>query len=670
MPPSKKRTITAQDLYQIEIISEVRISPSGKHIIYVQERVNPKTEKKYTNLWLLPVEGGQPYQFTVGDQKDSYPRWSPDGKFIAFLSDRADQDKPKQIYLIPFSGGEAKAVAKIEGKINCFSWSPDGKTLLCNIRKTDQEILEREQDEDQKELLPVKRHYDRVYYKYDGEGYFPQERWHIWTVDVHSGDARQLTDHPIYDEKDPTWSSDGKSIAYISNRSRDPDLMPEEIDLFVMSIANGSESMIDTPRGEKSLPSYSPDGKYIAYFGRQGHAFSYKNLDLWIVPADNSSKAINLTRPFDVHASPLTINDIGAPEIMPPAWSNDSHRLYFPISQHGNSSLCSIDIVGKDFSVIAGQDGVVGSFSFDDQQTEMAYFMGKIDDPGQIFLQDLNSGNSHQVSSLNDNLFSDIDLGSIEEVWIKGPDENDIQGWILTPPDFDPAKKYPSILEIHGGPLTQYGKFFMHEFFYLAAAGYVVHFCNPRGGRGYGEEHAKAIWRDWGSADYRDLMAWTDYIENLDYIDSQNMGVTGGSYGGYMTVWIIGHTDRFKAAVTQRCVSNLVSLWGSSDMNWVFQILMNDKPPFEDLENYWDHSPIKYIGNAKTPTLVIHSENDLRCPIEQGEQVFVALKTLGVDAEMVRFPGEFHGLSRNGRTDRRVVRLQHILHWFDKYLKS
>lgn len=209
----------------------------------------------------------------------------------------------------------------------------------------------------------------------------------------------------------------------------------------------------------------------------------------------------------------------------------------------------------------------------------------------------------------------------------------------------------------------------MHEFYFLAASGFVVYFSNPRGGRGYGEEHTKAIWRNWGSADYADLMAWADTVAKLPYIDVDRMGVTGGSYGGYMTVWIIGHTDRFKAAVTQRCVSNFVSMWGSSDFNWVFQQELNDKAPFEDLQTFWEHSPIAYIGNAKTPTLVIHNENDHRCPIEQGEQVFVALKRLGVDTEFVRFPEEFHGLSRTGRTDRRIARLNHIKRWFVKYLK-
>jgi dipeptidyl aminopeptidase/acylaminoacyl peptidase len=282
----------------------------------------------------------------------------------------------------------------------------------------------------------------------------------------------------------------------------------------------------------------------------------------------------------------------------------------------------------------------------------------------------MSAGQEHDraLTRINRALLDGIDLGQIEEVWIKGRDGNDIQGWILKPPGFDPAKKYPSILEIHGGPLTQYGKFFMHEFYFLAAQGYVVHFSNPRGGRGYGEAHGKAIWGGWGDADYADLMAWTDYVEKLPYIDAGRMGVTGGSYGGYMTVWIIGHTQRFKAAAAQRCVSNFVSMWGSSDFNWTFQQVLDDKPPFEDLQKFWDHSPIKYIGNAKTPTLVLHNEFDLRCPIEQGEQVFVALKTLGVESEMVRFPDEFHGLSRTGRTDRRIVRLKHIAGWFNRHL--
>ena len=272
------------------------------------------------------------------------------------------------------------------------------------------------------------------------------------------------------------------------------------------------------------------------------------------------------------------------------------------------------------------------------------------------------------LTKINTSWFKSKQFGELEEVWFKGSNKNDLQGWILKPPGFKKGKKYPSILEIHGGPMTQYGYLFMHEFHYLAAAGYVVYFCNPRGGMGYGERHAKAIDNAWGTKDYEDLMCWADYLSKQPYIDRKRMGVTGGSYGGYMTCWMVTHTHRFKAAVTQRCVSNLLSMYGSSDFNWMFQREFGDKPAWELTDSYWEQSPMKHVGNTKTPTLVIHSEQDLRCDMEQSEQFYVALKKLGVPTEFVRFPEEPHGLSRVGRTDRRIVRLEHIRRWFDRHL--
>jgi dipeptidyl aminopeptidase/acylaminoacyl peptidase len=340
---------------------------------------------------------------------------------------------------------------------------------------------------------------------------------------------------------------------------------------------------------------------------------------------------------------------------------------------HGSSLFYQVDVMSKNIGPWLAPQGVLSAWSFDANQSKMAYKFGTMDDPAQIYVVDIKNGKSDTPRLLthhNRDWLDKVDLGTQEEVWFTGGDGNELQGWILKPPHFDATKKYPSIMEIHGGPLTQYGFLFMHEFYYLAAQGFVVYFCNPRGGRGYGEKHAGAIARNWGKADYADLMAWADYTAKLPYIDAKRMGVTGGSYGGYMTVWIIGHTQRFKAAASQRCVSNFVSMWGSSDFNWAFQQELNDKPPFEDLQYYWERSPMAYIGNAKTPTLVLHNEMDLRCPIEQSEQVFVALKRLGVDTEFVRFPEEFHGLSRNGRTDRRIIRLNHLVRWFKKYLKE
>jgi dipeptidyl aminopeptidase/acylaminoacyl peptidase len=670
MAKGKLREITAEDLYRLNTVAEVRISPDGKNVVYSVQRVDIKTEKKYTNLWVVSTDDATPRQFTTGDQHDGSACWSPDGGKIAFLSNRGDKEKPAQVYVIPFTGGEASKLTQIDGEIGELSWSPSGKQLVCTVRKLDPEILEHEKDEQKKKLGVVARHYDRLFYKLDGYGYLPHERIHIWTIDARTGKAKQITDHPVYDEQNPTWSPDGKWIAFASNRSENPDLNVDRWDIFIIPIDGGDFLKINAPVGEKYQPSFSPDGKWIAYLGAEGEGQWYKNASLWVAPVDGSKAARNLTEKYDIHVDSSTINDVGSPEKMSPTWSKDGKRIYFNTVLHGSTKLSSISASGDDLRDEIGEGGVVGSFTFDKEHKLLAYFYGQFDDPVQIFVREMKSGNKRQVTWLNRKALDGIDLGSVEEVWFKGLDNNDLQGWILKPPGFDPSKKYPSIMEIHGGPLTQYGKYFMHEFYYLAAHGYVVYFCNPRGGRGYGEEHAKAIYGDWGRADYADLMAWADFIEKQPYIDPHRMGVTGGSYGGYMTVWIIGHTQRFKAAVTQRCVSNIVSMWGSSDMNWTFQQVLEDKPPFEDLQNYWKHSPIAYIGNARTPTLVLHNEFDLRCPIEQGEQVFVALKKLGVESEMVRFPDEFHGLSRTGRTDRRIARLNHMVRWFDKYMKD
>ena len=670
MSETVKRPITAEDLYKFNLVSSTRISPDGKHIIYAVHRVDEKTEKKYSNLWIADTDGQiPPRQFTFGDQNDTNPRWSPDGSTVAFLSNRGDKEKPAQVYLISLAGGEARPLTSIQGAVGALAWSPDGTRLALTVRKTDAEVLEREKDEQKKKLGTVVRHYDRLFYKLDGYGYLPKERWHLWVVNAENGETQQLTDHPVYDEQYPAWSPDGQSIAFLSNRSEDPDSYPDRIDLFVIPAQGGEMRKIETPIGGKNYPAFSPDGRWIAYYAQEGAGLDYKNVNVWLVPADGSGPARNLTGPYDIQANGWTINDLSEAETLPPTWSADGQRLYFTAAQHGSSLLRSISSDGSSLKEEIGEGGVVGSPTFSQDQSRLAYFYGRLDDPAQIFVREMATGADRQVTRLNRDLLDQIDLGQVEEVWYKGPDGNDLQGWIIKPPGFDPQKKYPSIMEIHGGPITQYGKFFMHEFYYLAARGYVVYFTNPRGGQGYGEAHTQAIWGDWGDRDYADLMAWADYAEKLPYIDKERMGVTGGSYGGYMTVWIIGHTRRFKAAVTQRCVSNFVSMWGSSDFNWSFQKELNDKPPFEALQFYWDHSPIAYIGNAKTPTLVIHNEMDLRCPIEQGEQVFVALKRLGVDTEFVRFPDEFHGLSRSGRTDRRIARLNHIARWFDKYLK-
>jgi dipeptidyl aminopeptidase/acylaminoacyl peptidase len=527
MPNLKKRSITADDLYRFNLVTSCEISPDGKYVIYAFQRIDRKTEKKFSNLWIVPTHDREVRQFTYGDQVDSQPRWSPDGQQIAFLSNRKDTKQP-QLYLIPTNGGEARPLTDLKGEIGSFSWSPDGKQILCEFRKKDAEAIEREKDEHKKELGIVSRRVKRVFFKLDGYGYLPKEREHVWIIDSRTGKSKQLTNSEVFDEGDPCWSPDGKQVAYVSNRSADPDLDPDAVDLFVLDVRSGQSRKIETPVGPKGRPSFSPDGRWIAYFGHEGKGFEWKNNKLWVVASDGSSTARNLTGQYDFHVSSGTINDMGSPAMMPATWSKDGKTIYFQVAWHGDSLLKSISVDDGALQAVVDGPGVVGHYSFDRSQTHLAYFYGKMDDPVQIYVMEMDSKKpARPLTHLNRDWLNSVDLGQIEEIWFKGSAGNDLQGWILKPPAFDPSKKYPSILEIHGGPQVQYGHFFMHEFYYLAAQGYVVYFSNPRGGQGYGEAHTEAIHDGWGTVDYDDLMTWTDQVANKPYIDTERMGVTG-----------------------------------------------------------------------------------------------------------------------------------------------
>lgn len=663
----KKRLMTAEDLYEMEVVSDPQISPDGRHILFVVQRVDRKTEKKYSNIWLVPAGGGPARQFTYGNQGDRSPRWSPNGREIAFLSNRGEE-RQSQIYIIPFSGGEARPVTSLKGSIASFQWSPDGKQFVCQFRKKDKEDEEREADEQKKKLGVVARHIERVFFREDGSGYLPKELWHLWLVDSQTGKAKQLTDGD-FEEGQPVWSPDGQHILFVSNRADDPDFHLDADDIYTIPAGGGPiQQLVTDHDGQKHSPVYSPDGQWIAYLGRRFKGNWLQNSCLYLVPAGGGT-ARNMTVEQDLYVGNMTNTDSGSLNMSPLTWSPDSQKIYFQVSRHGSQPLMAVDPAGKMETVISGP-GVVGNFTLDGSGRNIAYLQAQLTDPSQIYNLSLETGKSKCLTKINRKLLDSIELGNITEVHFKSQDGTELHGWVLTPAGFDPNQKYPSIMEIHGGPQTQYGHTFMHEFFYLAAQGYVVYFSNPRGSQGYGEAHCTAIYNNWGTVDYEDIMAWADYIEQQPYIDRERMGVTGGSYGGYMTTMIIGRNHRFKAAVSQRQVSNFISMWGTSDFNWGWTLAMGNQTPWENLENYWRQSPLSYIGNAKTPTLIIHSEKDYRCLHEQGEQTYVALKKLGVPAELVLFPDEAHGLSRNGRTDRRIARLKHIARWFDKYLKS
>lgn len=658
---------SAESLYQFERITDHQISPDGSHILLARERLNRQTLKKYSDLWLIRQSDGAQRRFTYGDYTDSAPRWSPDGAMIAFLSNRLDESQP-QLFILPFHGGEARPLTDLKGTFLGFEWSPDSQHIAFAFRKKDADALAREADENKKKLGIVARHITRVTYKLNGAGYLPQEKAHLWVVNVADGQATQLTDGMLYEEGAPRWSPDGAHLIFASNRSPDPDFDEDAVDLFTIPAGGGEMRLIPTPEGSKGAPSYAPDGRRIAYLGRQYKQNWWQNSCLYLVSADGGD-ARNLTAEADLHLSAVTNGDIYSGfGLDAPRWSPDGRWLYVGASVRGEQPILRVSVESGAVERVTYQGAVI-RFNFDAEGRYMAYFSGDWRDPGQLYIQDLHSGGTRQLTQDNAWLGNEPG-GDLTEVWLTRPDGGDLHGWIMTPPDFDPARQYPAILQIHGGPQTQYGNKFMHEFHYLAANGYVIGFCNPRGSQGYGDDFARAILGQWGTVDYDDVMQFADHLAALPYVDADRVGVTGGSYGGFMTTLIIGRSQRFKAAVAQRLVSNWTSMYGSCDFNWGWKILAGVGDPWEDFERHWQQSPMSQIGRARTPMLIIHSEDDYRTNLEQAEQVFVALKVLGVDTEMVLFPGETHDLSRSGRLDRRVARLEHMLRWFDKYLKG
>jgi dipeptidyl aminopeptidase/acylaminoacyl peptidase len=657
---TKKRPVAEKDLMSMKFLRQIAISPDEKEIVYVLEHIDEKENKYYSHLWLIGTDGKNNRQFTFGKYKDSSPVWSPTGKQIAFISKRGEK---VGIHVINRDGGEAHNIVEEDGAFQQLSWSPDEKHILCAFRKA-----EIHKDKEGKKVAPVFREIRRLFYRVDGDGWFPKDWFHIWKYEVSTGKGTQLT-RGRYEEAFPTFSPDGKTVCFVSNRQPDPDMDTDKYDLYLVNSDGKNFRKVAAPDGPKITPEWSPDGRKIAYLGHTNtkEAWGVTNYHVWVVEPGKKGSAKDLTPKLDRMCMDMGISDTGEAahggRVM---WSRDGKKLFFVVSDSGSVDISSVTLDGRLTKLTRGKHRIA-DFDMKGKKSKIAFLKSDFTSCGDAFVANP-SGKSKRLTEVNKEWFNKFEVGIPEEHWFVSYGGQKIQGWILKPPNFNPKKKYPAIVEVHGGPRVQYGYVFMHEMQYLAGKGYVIFFCNPRGGQGYGEKFAGANVADWGNIDYKDIMAGTDYLCTKPYVDKNRVGITGGSYGGYMTNWVVGHTQRFKAAVTQRSISNLLSFFGSSDIG------------FEDWREFggrvwenWDHylkmSPIYYVRNIRTPLLILHNEGDLRCPIEQAEQLFTALKVLKRKVGFVRFPEEFHGLSRSGRPDRRLERLRRMAGWFERYLK-
>tara|TARA_B100000315_G_scaffold188911_1_gene178715 strand:- start:43087 stop:45066 length:1980 start_codon:yes stop_codon:yes gene_type:complete len=658
----KKQKIQIDDFYKFKLVNDPQISPDGEQVVFVVETMNKKDKKYYTNLWIVSSNGGRTRKLTHGKKNDTCPRWSPDGRTIAFISKR---NETGQIWLLPMEGGEARELTNLQkGTVSSLNWSPTGKEIGFLFHPAGKEVSF---DNSGKPEVPPYRHIKNMWFRLDGQGFFDSEFTHVWAANARTGSTRQVV-KGFYHDTYFDWSPDGKIMAFISNRRKDWEYYLEEDEIYTVSSKGDLPKKISTKKGPKEGISFSPNGKTLAFFGhdRPYNGWGVVNYTLRTVRLDGSKYQSHSDK-LDRTAYPLTLGDVTPSFLLiSPIWNSTGGVIFFIAASEGGQNLYSVNIESNEIETVV-DDKVVVSFGFDSIKEKAVIHVGQLESLDEIYSLNLKKMKFRQVTKLNMYYLISRNYNNPEEVWFPSG-RTKIQGWILKPPGFSVKKKYPFILQIHGGPRCQYGRLFFHEMQVLSSAGYVVMYTNPRGSQGYGEKFADAITGKWGDPAFKDCMAAVDYANSLGYVDNERLGVTGGSYGGYMTNWVVTHTNRFKAAVTQRCVSDLASMFGSSDvgfdMEWEFKTT-----PWEDHDLYRKWSPITYIDKCKTPLLIIHSENDLRCNIEQGDQMYMALKYLKREVEYVRFPEEPHGLSRHGRPDRREARLKFIVDWFDRYLK-
>ncbi len=690
----EKRLITLEDLSSIALVSDPQAQPGGTLIAWVVTRMDDDQDTYKSAIWVAENDGGNARQLTSGNHRDASPRWSPDGQSIAFVSNRTpmlhppktekDEEtpddkktssrkkddkekngKPKpQIWTIRIDGGEALQVTNHPNGASSPSWSPDGKEIAFTASDDVKD------DDDFKAPMTNggvadERIVRDLSYRFDGAGYL--ERYgHIWKVSVESGEMTQLTFGDVND-RDPQWSPDGSRIAYTGNLRADRKRLLGARSILTVPADGGLPTVRTADDASFDSPSWSPDGSRLAFVGHLDSQHNSKNDTLWTVAIDGS-EPVNHTIEWDTSVGDYGMGDMHAGSENRPRW-HDETTVRFLASQRGETQIFSCDLGTNEVTAVTtGKRRISG---FTQTADGLVYVSGMIHRPAELFASSASGTGERQITFTNEAFLNEVALSEAIDLEVTAPDDWSIQAWVLPPTnkDLDSGEKYPLIVQIHGGPHGMYGYGFFHEMQLMAAKGYGVVFCNPRGSAGYGEHFNGCTRARWGESDMPDVIASLETaIDRFSWIDTDRLGVTGGSYGGYLTNWIVSHDDRFKAAVTQRCVSNFHSFFGTSDIGVDFGEFEFGGIPWKDAELLLKYSPISYVDRITTPLLIIHSENDLRCPIEQAEQMFTALKYLEREVEFVRIPEESHDLSRSGTPSRRRARLHHIVGWFDAHL--
>jgi dipeptidyl aminopeptidase/acylaminoacyl peptidase len=669
---STTRPITEKDFLRFTWVADPQISPDGRQAAYVLVTVNEREDRYDTSLWAVATAGSEPPRRLTAGPRDSSPRWSPDGRTLAF--NRAAEREAPQIHFLSLAGGEAVKSTDLPKGASPAVWSPDGKTIAF-VSSTTAEDLEQK-----KKTTPPPKKSDvrvvtRAVYRFDGAGWIdPTAVSHIWTVAVEPhrvepGEAKQIT-AGNYSEGDPEWSRDGKRIYFVSNRVDEPYYNPPDSNAYWVETTGGEPKVlvdIDGPVGDLTP---SPDGSRFAFSGfiNPTKVQSHKQSDVFVFA---NGKTSNLTENYDYEIGSSVAGDQRPPRgggNQPLVWTPDSKSLILATTEHGRGNFVKINVPAAKTEAISTGDHDIIAYTATADASKFAVTMTDTVRVGDLFLFEPDTKKFTQLTHHNDALFSELEVKAPEEIWYTSFDGKKINGWILKPPGFDGSRKYPMILQIHGGPHIPYGHTMYHEMLWMAAKGYVVLFTNPRGSTSYGQEFSNIIQYRYPGDDYKDLMMGVEEAIKRGYVDERRLGVTGGSGGGLLTNWTVTQTDRFAAAVSQRSVADWLSFWYTADFT-LFTPTWFRSLPFRDPEEFLARSPVRYADKITTPMMFIEGDSDMRTPSGQGgEAMFRALKVQKKVAVMVRFPGETHDLSRSGKPSHRIERLQHIVNWFDKYL--
>jgi dipeptidyl aminopeptidase/acylaminoacyl peptidase len=648
-----KRGITPEDYLSFQFISDPHLSPDGKEVAYVVTTINQKKNRRESAVWSLTIENPEaPRRLSAEGFSSSMPRWSPDGKTLAMVSarslDASTADKPKtQIYLLPVrSGGEAVPLTNLKNGVEGYQWSPDGtKIVVVSASAPNDDIAAGDRKSDA-------RHYTHIIYKSNDSGWDEGKRQHLWVVDVAGGEARQITIGQEWNDTDPQWSPDSTRIAFVSDRTGKAYDDSHNTDVWVIPASGGSLIKISDHDFEDVSPRWSPDGKQIIFAGKTSvHQFPKLYL------ADSSGG----------HASAPALKDL---DLIPTQLEWSSAALLFQANIKGEAQIFRADLATRGFEAVTKGARRVQAFDINNSAGKLVYLANDFQHLDDLYVSNLDGKSERQLTHLNTALWRQLDLQPVERLPYVSSDGLPIDGFLVKPLGWQPGKRYPMVLVIHGGPRDMFGVDWYNEFQIFAAQGWTVFFCNPRGSIGYGEKFERGQINNWGVMDYQDVMAGVDAaLKHYDWIDPNNLGVTGGSYGGYMTNWIISHTNRFKAAVTLRSLSNFISDEGTRQGPYGHADYFKDIV-FDDFAQYWDASPLKYARNVRTPTLILHSEMDFQLPLEQAEQWFRALQHYGVPSEFVLFPRENHNLTRTGEPKHIVESFKWQIYWFDRYLNG